>query len=81
MITVVHDESIFKVNFIWGIGIFTQVKHDRYTALFQFGQSALCSFPHLRTAKDEVSLSSEEVLGMNPNSFHMETRFVISLIC
>ena len=21
MITAVHDESIFKVNFIWGIGI------------------------------------------------------------
>ena len=80
MITAVHDESIFKMNFIWGIGILTQVKYNRYTALRQFDQSALCSFPHLRTAKDVVSLSSEEVLGMNSKSFYMETRFVISLI-
>ena len=82
MTTVVHDERIFTINFIWGIGILAQVKFDRYTAHRQFGLPTICSFPHLRTAKGvvSVSLSSEEVLGMNSKSFYMETRSVISLI-
>ena len=54
MITVVHDEIIYKVNFIWGIGIFTQVKHDRYTALFQFGQSALFHTSELRRTRSAL---------------------------